>query len=360
MNIKCLKGLKGLLIGAFVVSLGAATSLEAAIYSYRDDQGRLFLTDDPPNKKYQIVITSRKDRENPDAPADSLQYSPPVTPQKILLPNDETFSEIINEAASVHSVDPYMIKAMIKVESDFDPGVVSSKGAQGLMQLIPSTARLVKCTNPFDPRDNIMGGTRYLRMMLERFGWDKDLAFAAYNSGPGRVEQAGGIPRIRETTNYVKKVNHYLNLYKTGAGLPETVAKAPRKKIPVVPSIMAQKLNAAYKIFQANDIEGAINAYQEIRSLYPKNTQVLYNLACLLDMERRYDEAIDSYKSALKQDPFMDKALYNLAIIYERLGQHKDAIASWRKYTLATQDEDKIATAERYIRELEEYATLNP
>ncbi|MBF0546772.1 MAG: transglycosylase SLT domain-containing protein [Candidatus Riflebacteria bacterium] len=355
MNIK-VKNI--LLAGVFFLVL-PLSFLEGAIYSYRDEQGRLFLTDNPPNKKYQIVVTSRKDRADPDGPP-GTQCINSVTPQKILLPNDETYSEIINEAARTYSVDPYLIKAVIKVESDFDPGIVSSKNAQGLMQLIPSTAKLVQCYNSFDPKENILGGTRYLRMMLEKFNWDLDFALAAYNSGPGRVEQARGVPRIRETMNYVKKVNHYFSLFRTGNGVADTRVRAPQKSIPVVPSLLSQKLNAAYEIFKENDTEDAIKAYQEIRSLYPKNTQALYNLACLFDMERRYDEAIDAYKSALKQDPFMDKALYNLAIIYERLGQHRDAIGTWKKYTLATQEEEKIAMAERYIRELEEYAALNP
>jgi tetratricopeptide (TPR) repeat protein len=95
-------------------------------------------------------------------------------------------------------------------------------------------------------------------------------------------------------------------------------------------------------------------------NIYPKNAQALYNLACLLDMERRYDEAIEIYHAALKQDPFLDKALYNLAIIHERLGMHREAISVWRKYMYAAKDEDKIMVAERYVRELEEYAALNP
>ncbi|HOT26646.1 MAG TPA: tetratricopeptide repeat protein [Candidatus Ozemobacteraceae bacterium] len=106
-------------------------------------------------------------------------------------------------------------------------------------------------------------------------------------------------------------------------------------------------------------MNGAIRAYQDILNVYPRNTQALYNLACLLDMERRYDEAIDAYQAALRDDPFLDKAIYNLAIIYERLGQHQDAIASWHKFMQATKDEEKIAMAERYVRELEEFAALN-
>ena len=355
-----LRSIKGLLL---IPLLLASVPADAAIYSYRDERGRLFLTDNPPNSKYQIVITTRKDRAGPDNPVTSgVTVISEMAPQKIMLPNDDTFSEIINQAGRALGVDPYLIKAVIKVESDFDPDVVSSKGARGLMQLIPGTAKLVGCRNSFDPQDNIFGGAKYLRMMLDRFNGNLDHALAGYNAGPGRVEQYGGIPPIRETRNYVNKVNHYYQQYRYNAGISGPARQVAKitKIVPTLPTALQQKLSAAYALYLENDVAGAIIAYQDILNLYPRNAQALYNIACLLDMERRYEEAIDSYKASLKQDPFLDKAIYNLAIIYERLGQHRDAIAAWRKYTVATKDEDKIAMAERYIRELEEYASLNP
>ncbi|RCK81240.1 MAG: Membrane-bound lytic murein transglycosylase D precursor [Candidatus Ozemobacter sibiricus] len=332
-----------------------------AIYSYRDEKGRLFLTDNPPNKKYKIVVTTKKDRADPDIPTSgggTLQILTEMAPQKILLPNDETFSTYINQAARMFGLDPYLIKSVVKVESDFDPSAVSSKGAQGLMQLIPSTARLVGCFDPFDPFENIKGGARYLRMMLDRFEGNLEHALAAYNAGPGRVEQYRGVPPFRETRNYVKKVQHYYAQYR--AGLPEArpLYRKTVKAMPVAPSALSQKLTAAYRLYQNQDIDGAIRAYQDILNIYPRNTQALYNLACLLDSERRYDEAIDAYRAALREDPYLDKALYNLAIIYERLGQHQEAIATWRNYMLATKDEEKLTMAERYVKELEEYAAL--
>lgn len=350
------------IIIAFFIVFFVAPVGEAAIYSYRDEKGRLFLTDSPPNSKYQIVVTSRKNRAGPDDPNAPAQAVSEMVPQKVLLPNDETYSPYINRAAKATAVDPYLIKAIIKVESDFDPRVLSSKGAQGLMQLIPSTARLVGCKDAFDPADNIMGGTRYLKMMLERFGGQLDLALASYNAGPGRVDQYNGIPPFRETRNYVKKVKHYFHLFRSGAGLStrEKVVKKVVKTIPVAPSALSQKLTSAYDIFCKNDIEGAIRAYQGILNVYPKNTQALYNLACLLDQERRYEEAIETHLTALKQDPFLDKAIYNLAIIYERLGYHSEAIKAWKRFMQTAKDEEKMLMAERYIRELEEYVALNP
>lgn len=353
-------GRKPVLI-AVLLSLFAASGASAAIYSYRDEKGRLFLTDNPPNNNYKIVVTTQKDRAAPDLPGAvaPTQAMASIAPQKILLPNDETFSEIINEAARKYGVDPYLVKAVIKVESDFDPGAMSSKGAAGLMQLIPSTAKLVGCRNSFSPYDNIMGGTRYLRMMLDRFNGVLDHALAGYNSGPGRVDQYNGIPPFRETRNYVTKVNHYYSQFR--AGLPVGARNQTRvvRAIPPLQTALNQKLNGAYAIFREGDVNGAIRAYQEVLNIYPRNTQALYNLACLLDMERRYDEAIDAYQAALRDDPFMDKAIYNLAIIYERLGQHQDAVTYWHKFMQATKDEEKIAMAERYVKELEEFAALN-
>ena len=356
--------MRRIILALLVATTAGCLPVSAAIYSYRDERGRLFLTDNPPNSKYQIVVPTRKDREGPDLPSSYQGTAAAVAemaPQKILLPNDESFSEFINEAAQTQGLDPYLIKAVIKVESDFDPNIVSSKGACGLMQLIPGTAKLVKVTNVFDPRDNIHGGARYLRMMVDRFSGRLDYALAGYNAGPGRVEQYGGIPPIRETKNYVTKVNHYLKLFRSGQGLPPAVVTTRTvRSIPVIPSALSQKLNAAYAQYLDNNVDGAIRSYQDILNIFPKNTQALYNLACLLDMERRYDEAIEAYQASVKQDPFLDKSLYNLAIIYERLGQHREAIACWRRYTSAVKEEEKIALAERYVRELVEYAALNP
>lgn len=355
-----MKNIKWLVFLAACILAGTS---EGAIYSYRDESGRLFLTDSPPNNKYQIVVTTRKDRAGPDNPALGVQVISEMAPQKVLLPNDETFSSLINVAARNHGVDPYLIKAVIKVESDFDPNITSSKGACGLMQLIPGTAKLVGCRNIFDPQENILGGTRYLRMMLERFKGNLDFALAGYNAGPGRVEQYHGVPPIRETRNYVTKVNHYYQTFRNGGGaspMARVITTKTVKTIPVAPTALSQKLAAAYAIFLRNDVEGAIRSYQDVLNIYPRNAQGLYNLACLLDMERRYDEAIETYSAALKQDPFLDKALYNLAIIYERLGQHHDAIRTWRKFTQSAKEEDKILMAERYVKELEEYAAINP
>ena len=118
--------------------------------------------------------------------------------------SSQTINDFIHAAATEHGIDPLLIKAIIKAESNFDPTAVSPKGAQGLMQLMPATARDLQVADPFDPQDNITGGTKYLRSLLDSFGWDIELSLAAYNAGPGRVK--GRIPNIVETKMYIAKV----------------------------------------------------------------------------------------------------------------------------------------------------------
>jgi hypothetical protein len=121
-----------------------------------------------------------------------------LTPQEL--------EPLIQEASRSHNVPPSLVKAVIRVESNFHPGATSPKGAQGLMQLMPGTADQLLVANPYDPRENIMGGVRYLRMLLEKFNHRLPLALAAYNAGPQRVSQRQEVPAIPETQGFVYDV----------------------------------------------------------------------------------------------------------------------------------------------------------
>jgi hypothetical protein len=121
----------------------------------------------------------------------------------------------VERAAQRHNVDPNLVRALIKVESNFNPNAVSSKGAMGLMQLMPQTARELHLTNPFDPDQNVDAGVRHLKKLMESYGGDVRLSLAAYNAGAGAVARSSGIPPFSETRNYVRRITQ---LYNGGSG----------------------------------------------------------------------------------------------------------------------------------------------
>jgi hypothetical protein len=137
----------------------------------------------------------------PPAPAQDLTASQPLR----LLEAATPYSEIISAMSQAHGVDPLLVSALIQVESGYRPRARSPKGAMGLMQLMPSTARLYKVRNPFDPKANIEAGIKHLKSLIERFD-DVELVLAAYNAGEGAVKKFNGIPPYRETRNYVSRI----------------------------------------------------------------------------------------------------------------------------------------------------------
>ena len=132
------------------------------------------------------------------APAQNFARGRGFSPQEI--------DAAIDQAASRHNVDPNLVRAVIKVESNFNPNAVSRKGAMGLMQLMPQTARQLKVSNPFAPEQNVDAGVRHLKQLMENYGGDVKLTLAAYNAGQGAVARSSGVPRFAETRNYVKRI----------------------------------------------------------------------------------------------------------------------------------------------------------
>lgn len=128
-------------------------------------------------------------------------------------PESPGYEKIIEKASGMYKVEIGLVKAVIRAESNFNRTAVSCKGAIGLMQIMPETASLMEVKNPFDPAENILGGTRYLAMMLRKFNGDRVLALAAYNAGPEKVATYGGVPPYPETRTFIKRVLKYCRAY---------------------------------------------------------------------------------------------------------------------------------------------------
>ncbi len=186
----------------------APAGSQAEIFTYKDANGKVFYTNIPVGAPYHPMIfrLSRSGRRSSIRPGNPAEFEPHV-----------------RAAASYYDVDPRLIKAVIKIESNFDHLAVSDKGARGLMQLMPDTAAEMNVYNLFDPRENIMGGTCYLKQLLGRFNGNLPLSLAAYNAGPSAVERCGGIPSYGETQRYVHDVLLYYKKLSAAAsaGRPE-------------------------------------------------------------------------------------------------------------------------------------------
>ena len=178
---------------SFIVSV--CTPVSADIYRYRDKDGVWHFTNIRNDLRYKLYIRT----------------SPKKRPGAYI----KKYDGIIRQASRRFGVDTSLIKAVIKAESDFNHEAVSHKGAQGLMQLMPHTANAMKVQNPFNPEENIFGGTRYLSLMLERFKNNKRLALAAYNAGPEEVETRQGVPPFQETRSFISKVLDYYEKFKS-------------------------------------------------------------------------------------------------------------------------------------------------
>ena len=186
----------GVLIATVALAMFRPMSAEAQIYAWRDANGTLVLSDrqlDTPTAVYEV------------------EGAPQIRATRAVDEGARTragaYEPLIQEHAQRHSLRPELVRAVIQVESGFNPRALSPKGAMGLMQLMPGTARDLGVLDAYDPEDNIRGGTRYLRLLLDKYDGDERLALAAYNAGPGAVDKYGRqVPPYRETMKYVQKV----------------------------------------------------------------------------------------------------------------------------------------------------------
>ncbi len=345
-----------LLLGSLAL---ASAPARAEVYYYRDGMGRIQISDSPVHEGFRKITPEEKSQldvlESPRQPAqrtagergrvaprEEPEEDAPVAEPELYDVDDSKFARIIHEAAVAAGLDPGLVRAVIKVESDFNPRCLSRAGAMGLMQLMPGTAREVGCADPWDPRQNVFGGAAYLRRMFDRFGGDPDLALAAYNAGPGRVERAGrAIPDIRETRNYVRKVKHYYGRFRAEAPRPATRVQDLRRQ--AVAAYRRGKTQRAAELFRAVCRED------------PGDASAHYNLGFLYSKEGYYQKAIRMYRAALALDPYMSAAYYNLAVTLERRGDLAEAVRVWRDYIDHESDPEKSAVAERYIAQIERY-----
>jgi soluble lytic murein transglycosylase-like protein len=184
------------------VTFSSVDLLRADIYRYEDDEGIVHFTDAPTDRRFKVFMRDlKKDKQL----RTKMQFASTVNPAE--------YDQIISSCSAKYGVSTSLIKAVIHAESGYNPNAVSRKGASGLMQLMPGTARSLKVNNSFDPKDNVEGGVKYLRFLLDTFRGDVSLAVAAYNAGLNKVAKYGGIPPYSETRTYVNRVLSYMQTY---------------------------------------------------------------------------------------------------------------------------------------------------
>jgi soluble lytic murein transglycosylase-like protein len=233
-------------LALLAVGLSFARPASGQIASYVDERGKLvFVNGDSPQARHGSTISSpvaakaspvnsipqpgTKSNEFAAASPGSVESSAVSARAFVSNPSDSRLDRIVQEAAQRHSLDPALVKAVITTESGGNTRAISQKGAVGLMQLIPSTAQRFGVGNPFDPAQNVEGGTTYLKTLLDRYNGDLTKSLAAYNAGERAVDLSGGVPAYRETQQYVQKVTSAY--FRPGSGRTSTLWSPPRPTV---------------------------------------------------------------------------------------------------------------------------------
>lgn len=201
------------MLSAMCMLLGVAGTVRADIYRCKRSDGTQHYTNiREPGRRCQLVVRgSKKSKTKTSTKTATSKSSGSKDPARY-----RRYDGLIGEAARLYQLPEPFIRAVMRVESDFNPTVVSRAGAMGLMQLMPKTARSMGVADPFDARQNILGGARYLRILANRFKGDLVLTVAAYNAGQGAVEKYNGIPPYKETQRYVRRVLKHYYAYRSG------------------------------------------------------------------------------------------------------------------------------------------------
>jgi hypothetical protein len=195
-------------LAAFLASL--AVTAEADIYQFIDESGVVHFTNVPSGQVKKTTKVHAETRGPASSPV-AARPAPMSTGSQRTDDIPVSYVNIINSACERYGVDPSLVHAIVKVESDFNPFAISRKGAMGLMQLMPQTASTMNVRNSFSPHENIEGGVKYLRYLLDRYEGNLSLSLAAYNSGETSVKKWGTIPPYKETQDYVKKIMQIYN-----------------------------------------------------------------------------------------------------------------------------------------------------
>jgi soluble lytic murein transglycosylase-like protein len=211
MTLQSLSDLRLLVLG-FLFVAGVPAMAEAQIYTWRDANGTLVMSATKPESSTDVRTFSVPGAESVRAT------------RRVEVAYQPDYDGLINEAAGAARVRPDLVRAVIQVESGFNPRARSSKGAMGLMQLMPGTAADLGVQNPYNPQENIRGGVTYLRQLLDKYGNNEELALAAYNAGPDAVDRYGyQVPPYRETRDYVNKVKDRTEVTSKTTTPPRTI-----------------------------------------------------------------------------------------------------------------------------------------